>query len=86
MAKAASTVDPVERVKNSLRRVTEFMNFCDAVQARLEKGAVTYGDQSFNVAPAVLLEELQQEALDLAGWGFILWRRLEAFKAEAAKS
>lgn len=84
-AKVAKADDPIAATKNSLRRHTEFLNFCDAVQARLEKGAVTYGDQSFNVAPSVLLEELQQEALDLAGWGFILWRRLEAFKAEAAK-
>ena len=70
----------VTDVSSRLRRVTEFLSFCDAVQARLEKGTITYGDRSFDAAPAILLDELQQEALDLAGWGFILWEKLEAMK------
>jgi hypothetical protein len=30
------------------------------------------------------LGELQQEALDLAGWGFVLWTRLERIQARLA--
>ncbi len=72
-------------VSSRLRRVTDFMNYCDAVQARLEKGAITYGDRSFSETPALLLDELQQESLDLAGWGFILWEKIEAMKEALRK-
>ena len=53
-------------------------DFAEAVRERLEKGRIEYQDRSFTSEPAELLAELQQEALDLAGWGFVLWHRLEA--------
>lgn len=56
----------------------EFMLFVERLRARLMKGTATYENRSFSKAPDVLLEELKQEALDLAGWGFILFCRLEA--------
>lgn len=52
--------------------------FTALVRQRLEAGRATYGDRSFSADPAALLAELQQEALDLAGWGFVLFQRLEA--------
>jgi hypothetical protein len=52
--------------------------FAAELRARLEAGRVAYGDKSFRRSPEELLGELQQEALDLAGWGFILFARLEA--------
>jgi hypothetical protein len=55
-----------------------FPDFAEAVRARLMKGAVVYEDRSFSKDPADLLEELRQEALDLAGWGFVLYCRLQA--------
>jgi hypothetical protein len=55
--------------------------FAEAVRARLEAGRAAYGDKSFERPPAELVGELQQEALDLAGWGFVLWCRLEAMRA-----
>jgi len=55
-----------------------FADFIGEVRARLEKGRETYGDRSFSAEPSALLEELRQETLDLAGWGFILWTRLKA--------
>lgn len=51
--------------------------FAETVRKRLEAGRATYGDKSFERPPAELVAELQQEALDLAGWGFVLWCRLE---------
>ena len=51
--------------------------FASEVRARLEAGRAAYGDKSFHREPDALLAELQQEALDLAGWGFILFQRLE---------
>jgi hypothetical protein len=55
--------------------------FAAEVRARLEQGRADYGDRSFSADPDELLRELQQEALDLAGWGFVLYRRIEAMRA-----
>jgi hypothetical protein len=55
--------------------------FVCAVRDRLEQGRKAYGETSFNRSPDELLAELQQEALDLAGWGFVLYRRIEAMRA-----
>lgn len=57
--------------------------FAESVRVRLEAGRAAYGDKSFSRPPAELIGELQQEALDLAGWGFVLWCRLEAMRAGA---
>ena len=54
-----------------------FGNFASKVRARLRKGAAVYGDRSFSADPADLLREIQEELEDVAGWGFILWTRLE---------
>ncbi len=59
-----------------------FDGFIRAVRSRLEAGRAAYGDASFARPPAELLGELQQEALDLAGWGFVLWCRIEAMKVK----
>ncbi len=58
--------------------------FADGVRRRLETTRAVYGDTSFARPPAELFAELQQEALDLAGWGFVLWRRLEAMRTFAS--
>lgn len=50
--------------------------FIRALTERLDKGAAQYGDRSFDRPVDQLLAELQQEALDLAGWGFVLWERV----------
>lgn len=55
--------------------------FAAAVRARLDAGRVAYGDRSFAAVPDTLLAELQAEALDLAGWGFILHARIERLRA-----
>jgi hypothetical protein len=55
--------------------------FAESVRARLEAGRAVCGDRSFARPPAELVGELQQEALDLAGWGFVLWCRLEAMRS-----
>jgi len=51
--------------------------FIKNVFSRLEMGALTYGDTSFERPPGQLLEEIEQELLDQAGWSFIMWCRLE---------
>lgn len=59
--------------------------FADAVRARLESGRAVYGDRSFARAPDELMHELQQEALDLAGWGFVLYERIQAMRSAMIK-
>ncbi|HKY37209.1 MAG TPA: hypothetical protein VJN18_14800 [Polyangiaceae bacterium] len=51
--------------------------FAERVRRRLDAGREAYGDTSFSKDPAELIAELQQECLDLAGWGFVLFERLE---------
>ena len=54
--------------------------FASCVAKRLEVGAREYGDRSFSRAPAELVAEMQDEALDVAGWGFVLWCRLQRMR------
>lgn len=49
--------------------------FIAALYAKLEKGAREYGDASLLRPKSELAGELAEEALDLAGWGFLLWYR-----------
>jgi hypothetical protein len=57
----------------ALRR---FSIFTKAIHARLENGRPIYGDSSFERQPQELLEEIRQELLDVAGWAFIMYERL----------
>jgi hypothetical protein len=58
----------------------EWAAFAAAVGNRLAAGQRTYGDVSLEASPHALAGELEDELLDLAGWGFILWRRLRALR------
>jgi transcriptional regulator with XRE-family HTH domain len=60
--------------------------FFQALRTRLRAGALEYGDGSFSRSPSALVGELEQEALDLAGWGYVLWRRLQRAKAALSAS
>lgn len=55
------------------------------VRARIKAGAQEYGDTSFLSSPLALIEEIQQEIEDIAGWGYIMWVRLERMKRLASK-
>lgn len=62
-----------------------FPTFVEAVARRLKDGRRAYGDRSFSRPPAELLSELAQETLDLAGWGFVLWFRIQALRSVAQR-
>ena len=47
---------------------------------RLAEGAKTYGDASYERTADDLLDEIQQECIDLAGWGYVLWLKCERIK------
>jgi hypothetical protein len=62
-----------------------FPAFVEAVRTRLEAGREAYGDRSFDRPTAELVTELKQEALDLAGWGFVLFERLRRLEQVAKR-
>ena len=59
--------------------------FVSRLRARLEAGAATYGDASFERPAAELVDEVQQEAEDVCGWSLILWVRLERLRERMAR-
>lgn len=67
----------VKGVKSAKALKTQWPQFVAMVEARLERGVRDYGDKSFSRAPASLIGEIKQELLDVCGWGFILWDRLD---------
>lgn len=60
----------------------EWPGFIHNVKARLVFGKTNYGDSSFERPMLQLIDELQQEAEDLAGWGFIVWARLVKMRVD----
>lgn len=58
----------------------KFQSFTERIKARLEMGRATYGDASFELPPAALVEEIRQEVLDVAGWAFVMYCRLQALE------
>lgn len=60
---------------------TAWPAFLAKVERRLEKGAVEYGDASLRAPPAELAREIEEELLDVVGWGFLLWVRMRGIAA-----
>lgn len=56
--------------------------YFEELDRRLERGAKIYGDESFDKSQKQLLGEIQEEILDIAGWSFILWEKLERMKVK----
>lgn len=54
----------------------DFEAFIRQVQERLSAGQREYGDVSFSRDPTDLLNEIQEELMDICGWGYILHSRL----------
>ena len=69
--------------------VSTFGSNCSAafraeLRERLIAGARDYGDASFMRAPHELLEEMQQELVDVAGWAWVLWAQQRMCQTLAA--
>lgn len=68
------------------RASSALAKFHERVAARLERGAIEYGNRSM-IRPAVdLIDEVQQELEDVTGWSAILWLRLEAIREKAERA
>lgn len=59
-----------------------FEDFVKAVTAKMERGRAQYGDGSWYRPKHELVGELQEEAVDLVGWGAILYARCVGVNAE----
>jgi hypothetical protein len=52
----------------------KFRAFVEAVAKRLDEGEVVYRGSAAERSAASLLADLEEEVLDIAGWGFWFWR------------
>lgn len=66
-----------KRREIKLRYKEVFQDFIDELERKLIRGHNEYGDASFDSAPQATLKELREEAIDLAGWGLILYAKLK---------
>lgn len=56
--------------------------FIARLHQKLELGARQYGSASFDRPIGELITEIQDELVDIAGWGWIAWSRLEALREQ----
>ena len=75
------------------RIALDFPEYVRLLAKRLRQGADSYGDGSFHRPSHELCGELAQEALDISGWGFVLWcrisemeRKLKEIEAQSSKA
>ncbi len=57
--------------------------FAAKVHARLVEGERVFDNKGLDKSNLTLIDEIQQELEDIAGWGVLLWIRLERIKALA---
>ncbi len=57
-----------------------FPEFIKILEKRMEQGFKEYGDKSFERAPKELLNEIEEEVVDICGWGLILYTKLQALQ------
>lgn len=65
-----------------MKHAKEFGHFTDVLFKRLEAGEREYGDVSFQRPMGELVDEVCEELLDVCGWSFVMWCRLQERKAK----
>lgn len=63
----------------------KFPDYIAELEKRMKDGHREYGDRSFDRPLWGLLEEIQQEVLDQANWGFFCWDRIQELKEKVKK-
>jgi len=74
------------RRQRSAAQLSAQERFFIRLKTRLDAGAREYGDRSFDRPCRDIIDEMQQEAEDIAGWGYILWSRLDALRARSDRA
>lgn len=54
---------------------SDWDEFTSKVYDRMVVGEKEYGDASYSLAAKEVIGELEQEALDIMGWGYFLWKK-----------
>lgn len=67
-----------------MKHSSEFVTFSADLLAKLQLGEQTYGTAGFDRPNERLIEEVQEELIDVCGWSFILWCKLQALKPQVA--
>ena len=79
-------VEPPKADESSLGGSAAYFDaFVSAVASRLCAGEREYGNRSFARPPVELVGEIAEELEDVAGWAYILWRRLRELRAALAE-
>lgn len=73
------------RLKRFDQLFDDFGEFASRVEGRLAVGAEEYGNSAERRPPTELADELAEEALDIAGWGFLLYRRIQRLRRRVAE-
>lgn len=55
-----------------------FPQFAELVRAKLARGQVVFEDRNFSKNAVDLMHEVQEELVDVMGWSFLVWSRLQA--------
>jgi len=65
---------------------TDREKFLRTVLKRLQQGEQEYGNSSFSRPISCILSEIEEELLDIAGWGYIGWCKIQKLKQKVENS
>lgn len=63
-----------------MKHEREFAQFVLVLHDKLERGEQTYGNASFDRPLPRTLDELLEELVDICGWAWVMFVRIEALK------
>lgn len=62
-----------------------FCDYMDRMAMRHRGGMKTYGQASYDKSTSAVLDEMAEEAIDIAGWGAFLYHKIESMKEKIAE-
>ena len=66
-----------EKTEREPRWERHFAKFIRTMSERLTRGHLEYGDESFSKPHDTLTNEMEEEILDIIGWAFIRWVKIQ---------
>ena len=63
-----------------MKYLEDFDEFVSKLNARMADGFKEYGDKSFDRPLLALINEIEEELLDICGWGMITYSRIQDIK------
>jgi hypothetical protein len=76
----SATPSPPNRRSSGHSQRPDWRKYVEGVEARLAAGERVYGGTSFERPTLELLTEIEEELLDVTGWGYVLWSRLQRMR------